>query len=194
MKSPALILASTSAFRRELLQRLRVPFDVCAPGVDESPQAGETPQAIARRLSVEKASAVAARFPGALVIGSDQTATIDGHSVIGKPGTHERAVAQLRAASGQTLRFYSGLCLWRPNGAPLVDCIETRVTFRRLSDTEIERYLLAETPYDCAGSAKSEGLGVSLLDAQDGPDPSALVGLPLIRLCAMLRECGVTLP
>lgn len=194
MNRPPLILASTSAFRRELLERLRLPFEVCAPGVDESPRPDETPQAIARRLSIEKASAVAVRYPDALVIGSDQTATIDGRAVIEKPGTHERAVAQLRAASGKTLHFYSGLCVWRPDGSPLVDCIETRVTFRRLSDDEIERYLLAETPYDCAGSAKSEGLGVSLLDAQDGPDPSALVGLPLIRLCAMLRECGLTFP
>jgi septum formation protein len=189
-----LILASTSGYRRELLQRLRLPFETVAPGVDETSADREPPAVVARRLAMEKARAVAARRPDALVIGSDQTASFDGVGVIGKPGTHERAVAQLRAASGRTLVFHTGLCLWRPDGPPLVDCIDTRVRFRTLSDAEIERYLRAETPYDCAGSAKSEGLGVTLLDAQDGPDPTALVGLPLIRLAAMLREAGLQLP
>jgi septum formation protein len=189
-----LILASTSAYRRELLQRLRLPFQTQAPGVDESPRPGETPEQIARRLSFEKARAVAAQHPQALVIGSDQTATLDGLHTVGKPGSHERAVAQLRAASGRELVFYSGLCLWRPPAEPLVDCIETRVRFRALSDEQIERYLRAETPYDCAGSAKSEGLGVSLMQSQVGSDPTALVGLPLICLTGMLREAGLQLP
>ena len=191
---PALILASTSAYRRELLQRLRLPFDTQAPGVDESPLPDETPEQIARRLSQEKARAVALKHPGALVIGSDQTASIDGVHTVGKPGTHARAVAQLRAASGRELVFYTGLCLWRPDAPALIDCISTRVRFRDLSDDEIERYLLAETPYDCAGSAKSEGLGVTLMQSQEGPDPTALIGLPLMRLAAMLRESGVRLP
>jgi len=191
---PPLILASTSAYRRELLQRLRLPFQTQAPGVDESPRPGETPEQIARRLSFEKARAVAAQHPQALVIGSDQTATLDGLHTVGKPGSHERAVAQLRAASGRELVFYSGLCLWRPHAEPLVDCIETRVRFRPLSDEQIERYLRAETPYDCAGSAKSEGLGISLMQSQVGSDPTALVGLPLICLTGMLREAGLQLP
>jgi septum formation protein len=189
-----LILASTSAYRRELLQRLRLPFETVAPGVDEASREGEPPAAVARRLSLEKARAVAATRPQALVIGSDQTATLDGIGVIGKPGTHERAVAQLRAASGRTMVFHTGLCLWRPGGAPLLDCVDTRVRFRTLTDDEIERYLRAERPYDCAGAAKSEGLGVTLLEAQEGSDPTALVGLPLIRLAAMLREAGLRLP
>ncbi|MCZ8106156.1 MAG: Maf family nucleotide pyrophosphatase [Burkholderiaceae bacterium] len=194
MSHPPLILASTSPYRRELLQRLRIPFETVAPGVDEIPQPGETPAALARRLSLEKARAVAVRRPGALVIGSDQTATLDGVATIGKPGTHTRAIAQLRAASGRALVFHTGLCVWRPDGEPLLECVDTRVRFRTLTDDEIERYLWAETPYDCAGSAKSEGLGVTLLDAQEGPDPTALIGLPLIRLAAMLREAGLRLP
>jgi septum formation protein len=194
MSHPPLVLASTSAYRRELLQRLRVQFEVLSPGVDEASHPGESPEQVARRLSLEKARAVALRRPEALVIGSDQTATLDGVGIIGKPGTHERAVAQLRAASGRTLVFHTGLCLWRPDAEPLVDCIDTRVRFRSLADDEIERYLWAETPYDCAGSAKSEGLGAALLEAQEGPDPSALVGLPLIRLAQMLRTAGLRLP
>jgi septum formation protein len=194
MHPARLILASTSVYRRELLQRLGLPFDTMAPGVDESSLPGETPASIARRLSLEKAQAVARMHPDALVIGSDQTATLDGRAVIGKPGTHERAVLQLRAASGQTMVFHSGLALCRPGHAPLLDCVLTRVKFRTLTDEEIERYLRKETPYDCAGSAKSEGLGISLLDAQEGTDPTALVGLPLIRLSAMLRDSGVSLP
>lgn len=194
MPHPPLVLASTSAYRRELLQRLRVPFEMLAPGVDETAHPGESPEQLARRLSFEKAQAIALRRPDALVIGSDQTATLDGVGILGKPGTHERAVGQLRAVSGRTLIFHTGLCLWRPDGEPLVGCVDTRVRFRRLGDDEIERYLRAETPYDCAGSAKSEGLGASLLESQEGPDPSALVGMPLIRLAAMLRMAGLQLP
>jgi septum formation protein len=191
---PPLILASTSAYRRELLGRLRVTFEAVAPGVDESPQPGELPEPLARRLSFEKAEAVARRRPGALVIGSDQTATLDGVTTVGKPGDHERAVAQLRAASGRTMVFYTGVCLRQPDGRAEVDCIVTRVRFRPLDLLEIERYLRIDTPYDCAGSAKAEGLGAALLESQDGPDPSALVGLPLIRLASMLRAAGLALP
>ena len=194
MGPPPLVLASTSVYRRELLSRLRVPFDVEPPGVDEATRPGEPPLEVARRLSLEKALAVAARRPDALVIGSDQTASLDGVGTIGKPGTHDRAVAQLRAASGRTLTFHTGLALVRPGAAPLLDCVDTRVTFRELDDDEIERYLRAETPYDCAGAAKSEGLGIALLRALEGPDPTALVGLPLIRLASMLREAGLRLP
>jgi len=194
MHAPPLILASTSAYRRALLERLRLPFETVAPGVDETAEPGESPAALARRLSLEKARAVALRRPDALVIGSDQTATIDGIGVIGKPGGHDRAVAQLRASSGRSLVFHTGLCLWRPGHPPRVECVDTIVRFRTLSDDEIERYLRAEQPYDCAGAAKSEGLGVTLLEAQEGPDPSALVGLPLIRLAALLREAGLRLP
>jgi septum formation protein len=193
-RPPPLVLASTSAYRRELLGRLRLSFETIAPGVDETPLPGEDPQRVARRLSFEKADAVARLRPDALVVGSDQTATLDGVAIVGKPGTHERAVAQLRAASGRTMVFYTGVCLRRPDGHAQVDCIVTRVRFRHLDHNEIERYLRIETPYDCAGSAKAEGLGASLLESQDGPDPSALVGLPLIRLAAMLRAEGLSLP
>lgn len=191
---PTLILASTSAYRRELLARLRLPFETVSPGVDETARPDETPSALASRLAHDKAAAVATRYPGAFVIGSDQTATIDGRQIIGKPGTHDKAVAQLRAASGRSLVFHTGLCLWRPDGPPLRDCVDTHVRFRPLQDEEIERYLRAETPYDCAGSAKSEGLGVTLLESQEGPDPTALIGLPLIRLSGMLRAAGLRLP
>lgn len=193
MNAP-LVLASTSPYRRDLLQRLGVPFEVVAPQVDETPRPGERPAEIAERLSLEKAAAVAARRPDALVIGSDQTATLDDTGLIGKPGAHDRAVEQLRAASGRTVTFHTGLCLWRPDAPPEVDRVVTRVRFRRLDDAEIERYLRAERPYDCAGSARAEGLGIALLEAQEGPDPTALIGLPLIRLSAMLRAAGIALP
>lgn len=194
MSHPPLVLASTSVYRRELLQRLRIPFEAMPPGVDEAAQPGELPRALSLRLALEKAQAVAARRPDAWVIGSDQTATLDEHRSVGKPGTHERARAQLQAASGKTMHFHTALCLIRPQAPPMVDCVSTRVRFRVLSDDEIERYLWAETPYDCAGAAKSEGLGVSLLEAQEGSDPTALIGLPLIRLAGMLREAGLRLP
>lgn len=189
-----LILASSSRYRRELLERLRLPFETFSPDIDEQPRSGEDAQTVARRLSLEKAQAIGLKHPDALVIGSDQTATIDGQQIIGKPGSHEQALVQLRAASGRTLTFHTGLCLWQSGKPPLLDCVSTNVRFRDLTDDEIERYLRAEQPYDCAGSAKSEGLGVTLLQSQDGSDPSALVGLPLIRLCGMLRERGLTLP
>ena len=189
-----LILASSSRYRRELLQRLALPFECVAPEIDERPHPGEGAEAVARRLALEKAQIIGERHPDALVIGSDQTATIDGSQIIGKPGSHERAAMQLRAASGRTLTFHTGLCLWQSGQPPLVDCVPTFVRFRTLHDEEIERYLRAEQPYDCAGAAKSEGLGVSLLESQNGSDPTALIGLPLIRLCALLRERGLALP
>ncbi|SAL46763.1 Maf-like protein [Caballeronia telluris] len=190
---PRLVLASSSRYRRELLDRLRVPFDVIVPDIDETPLDGETPEATALRLSLAKARAAAVKAPGALVIGSDQVATFDGRQ-IGKPGTHENAVAQLRAMRGKNVAFHSALCLFdsRSGGAQSADVV-TRVQFRALSDAEIEAYLLAETPYDCAGSAKSEGLGIALLDAIDSNDPTALVGLPLIELSRMLRAAGFPL-
>lgn len=190
-----LILASTSRYRKELLDRLGVSFDVEAPAVDEAPQTGETPYATALRLARLKALAVAARHRDAVVIGSDQTATLDGTTVIGKPGTHERAVAQLRAASGQALVFHTGLSVVRlATGFERTLVVDTRVRFRTLSDAQIERYLQREPAYDCAGSAKSEGLGISLLEAIEGGDPTALVGLPLIALTGLLGAAGIEIP
>ena len=190
-----LILASTSRYRKELLDRIGVSFDVEAPAVDEAPQTGETPCATALRLARLKALAVAARHRDAVVIGSDQTATLDGTTVIGKPGTHERAVAQLRAASGQALVFHTGLSVVRlATGFERTLVVDTRVRFRTLSDAQIERYLQREPAYDCAGSAKSEGLGISLLEAIEGGDPTALVGLPLIALTGLLGAAGIEIP
>lgn len=186
-----LLLGSTSRYRQELLSRLRVPFTTVSPDVDETPRPGEAPKALALRLALSKARGVAQRFPEAVVIGSDQVADLDGLA-LGKPGTHERAVAQLRCMQGQTVIFQTAVavvCL--ASGFEQVDLAPVRVVFRRLTDAEIERYLLAEQPYDCAGSAKSEGLGIALLERIDNDDPSALVGLPLIRTCKMLREAGV---
>jgi len=186
-----LILGSTSRYRRELLQRLHLPFAVCAPAVDETPEPGEAPAALARRLALAKAREVAARFPRALVIGSDQVADLDGQP-IGKPGTHERAVEQLRAMRGRTVVFQTAVAVvCQDGGFEAQDLAPVSVRFRDLSDAEIEHYLRTEQPYDCAGSAKSEGLGIALLDAIDSDDPTALVGLPLIRVARMLREGGL---
>ena len=192
-KSRQLILGSTSAYRRELLARLHIPFEVAAPDVDETPLPGEAPNEMAKRLSLAKARAVAVRFPQAVVIGSDQVADLNGLS-LGKPGTHDKAVAQLRPMRGQTVVFQTAVA---------VVCLETgfeqrslaavRVKFRDLTNDEIENYLQIEKPYDCAGSAKSEGLGIALLDTIDSDDPTALIGLPLIRTCQMLRAAGVAL-
>jgi septum formation protein len=188
-----LVLGSTSVYRRELLERIRLPFSVAAPHVDETPQPGETPVALARRLALAKARAVAQVHPDCIVIGSDQVADLHGQP-LGKPGTHERAIAQLQAMRGQTVIFQTAVavvCL--ATGFVQEDLAAVKVQFRDLSDTEIEHYLQAEKPYDCAGSAKSEGLGISLLDAIDNDDPTALVGLPLIRTCRMLRAAGLDL-
>ena len=186
-----LILASTSRYRRELLERLRWPFDVLAPGVDESPRAGESPADLALRLALEKAQAVAALHPQAVVIGSDQVADLNGQA-IGKPGDHARAVAQLRRMRGQTVTFQTAVAVvCRATGFARAEWVPVRVQFRELSDDTIERYLLAEQPYDCAGSAKSEGLGIALLERIESDDPTALIGLPLIRTCWLLRDAGL---
>src|SRR6185369_13386139 len=189
--SQKLILASTSPYRRELLGRLGLPFEVANPQTDESALPGETPEALALRLSEAKAKAVAEAYPDALIIGSDQVATVDSQ-IYGKPGSHERAVEQLRALSGKTVNFFTGLCLFNARtGTADVRGIPTLVTFRELTNTEIDNYLRREPAYNCAGSAKSEGLGIALLRSMKGDDPNALVGLPLIALCDMLRQQGV---
>ena len=188
-----LILGSTSVYRRELLARLRIPFTVESPQVDETPMPDERPATLAQRLAMEKALAVARRFPGSVVIGCDQVADLEG-SALGKPGTHARAVEQLKAMRGKVVVFQTALavvCLESGFSEPALAPV--KVKFRDLSDTEIEAYLLAEQPYDCAGSAKSEGLGISLLDWIDNDDPTALIGLPLIRTCRLLRAAGVHL-
>jgi septum formation protein len=186
---PALILASTSRYRRELLQRLRLPFDVVSPEVDETPLPGEAPAALALRLALAKARAVHVRRPEAVVVGSDQVADLDGEP-IGKPHTYERAVAQLTRLSGRSVVFQTGVAVVAP-GLERALLAPVRVRFRALAQAEIEHYLRTEQPYDCAGSAKSETLGIALLDAIDSDDPTAVVGLPLIRTCALLREAGI---
>lgn len=186
-----LILGSTSRYRRELMTRLNLPFDTDTPQVDETPQPGETPAALARRLALAKARDVARRHPEAVVIGSDQVADLDGQP-LGKPGNHERAMAQLRRMSGRTVIFQTALavvCL--ETGFEAQDLAPVKVVFRDLSDAEIDSYLRAEQPYDCAGSAKSEGLGIALLERIDNDDPTALVGLPLIRTCRLIRAAGI---
>ena len=188
-----LILASTSRYRREILTRLRLPFDVVAPGVDEAALPGEEPAALAQRLALAKARAVARLNPHATVIGSDQVADLDGQA-IGKPGTHEGAVEQLRRMSGRSVVFQTAVAVVRAaNNFEQCRLASVRVTFRMLAGAEIERYLRLEQPYDCAGSAKSEALGITLLETIDSDDPTALVGLPLIRTCQLLRLAGIDL-
>lgn len=188
---PALILASTSRYRRELLERLRLPFECHSPEVDETALAGETPAALAMRLAMEKARAIARRHPGAIVIGADQVADVDGEA-LGKPGTHERAVAQLARMSGRDVVFQTAVAVVRADlGFAQARLAPVRVRFRTLEADEIERYLRLDRPYDCAGSAKCETLGIALLDAIDSDDPTALVGLPLIRTSALLRAAGL---
>lgn len=187
----SLVLGSTSRYRHELLSRLGVPFEAIAPQVDETPDPGESPSGLALRLALAKARDVARRYPGAVVIGSDQVADLDGEP-LGKPGTHERAVEQLRRMSGKTVVFQTALavvCL--DTDFEQSDIAPVRVVFRTLGEAEIEHYLRTEQPYDCAGSAKSEGLGIALLERIDNDDPTALVGLPLIRTCRMIRAAGV---
>jgi septum formation protein len=191
MSSPRLILASSSRYRRELLQRLRMPFESMSPDVDESPLPGEAPADLARRLAVAKALAVASSHPGAVVIGSDQVADLEGQA-IGKPGTHERATAQLRQMSGRRVVFQTAVAVLRLDaGYRRCELAAVDVLFRELQDDQIERYLRLEQPYDCAGSAKCETLGIALLAAIHSDDPTALVGLPLIRTAMMLREAGL---
>ena len=194
----ALVLASTSRYRRELLARLALPFETAAPDVDETPRAGEAPRELALRLALEKAQAVAQamadRKPQAIVIGSDQVADLHGQP-LGKPGTHERAAAQLARMSGQTVLFHTAVAVVQASRGFAQSSLATvTVRFRTLDAATIERYLLAEQPYDCAGSAKSEGLGIALLQAIESDDPTALIGLPLIRTAHLLRAAGLTLP
>ncbi|MEY2947208.1 MAG: Maf-like protein YceF [Pseudomonadota bacterium] len=191
--SRTLILGSSSRYRKELLSRLNIPFEVAAPEVDETPRLNETPRDLALRLALAKARAVASKYPEAVVIGSDQVADLEGQA-LGKPGNHANAVKQLQRMRGKTVIFQTALsviCL--ATGFEQTDLATVKVRFRDLTDAEIESYLQAEEPYDCAGSAKSEGLGIALLAAIDNDDPTALVGLPLIRTCHMLSAAGVKL-
>lgn len=190
LKQPV-ILGSTSPYRKELLERLRLPFETAAPDIDETALNGETPEALVARLARGKAEAVAVKHPGALIIGSDQVATLDG-AIIGKPGNHDAATGQLQRASGRTVTFFTGLCLLNAvTGVSQCEVVPFRVTFRSLTAAQIEHYLQREQPYNCAGSFKSEGLGVALFERMDGDDPSALMGLPLIRLTRMLEREGI---
>lgn len=190
---PSLLLASTSPYRRELLARLRLPFELARPDTDETPLAGETPMALVQRLAAAKATAVARLHPGAWVLGSDQTAEFEG-AALGKPGTREQAIAQLSTMSGREVAFHTGVCLANTaqNGHRALDT--TLVRFRRLDTAEIERYVDAEQPFDCAGSFKSEGLGITLFESIQSQDPTALVGLPLIATARLLREAGFPVP
>ncbi|WP_432719514.1 Maf family nucleotide pyrophosphatase [Jeongeupia wiesaeckerbachi] len=193
LRSPALVLASTSRYRRELLERLHLPFDTASPDVDETPLADETAAQTSLRLAIAKAVALASRFPDALLIGSDQVALLDGVQ-LGKPGTHERAVAQLKAMRGRTIEFHTAVALHNAaSGRTQTHTDVTRVTMRDADDATIERYLLKEQPYDCAGSAKTEGLGIALIAAIESTDPAAIIGLPLIALIDMLAEEGVAI-
>lgn len=188
---PALILGSTSRYRRELLERLRLPFSIQAPHVDETPAPLERPADLASRLALEKARAVAKLHPDAVVIGSDQVADLNGQA-IGKPGSHERAVEQLRAMRGQTVVFQTAVAVvCQSTGFEAMELVPVTVRFRDLNDAEIEHYLRTEQPYDCAGSAKSEALGIALLTSLESNDPTALIGLPLIKTCDLLRRAGL---
>ena len=187
MTCTQLVLASTSPFRRQLLSRLGVRFETINPEVDETALPGETPEATALRLSEAKARAATAQFPNALIIGSDQVACLDGQ-IFGKPGNHANAVKQLRIMRGRTVNFFTGLCLLNTKtGKAHLRGVPTLVTFRNLTDENIENYLLKEQPYNCAGSAKSEGLGIAVIAKMEGEDPNALIGLPLIALCDFLN-------
>lgn len=195
MRTPIpLVLASTSPYRRALLERLTLEFICDPPQVDESSRPYETPVALANRLAHAKAEAVAARHPQCLVIGSDQVAVLD-NIILGKPGAHAQALAQLTAASGRKVSFHTAVCVLDTRTHQRLEHLDTtHVRFRPLSAAEIERYLQAEQPYACAGSFKSEGLGISLFDAIESQDPTALIGLPLIGLCRLLHTCGLCLP
>jgi MAF protein len=194
MTTTPLILASSSPYRRELLSRLALPFECRSPDIDESARPDEAPGALVERLAEAKARALAAEFPRALIIGSDQVAVLGDH-IMGKPGTHDNAVEQLARCSGRTVTFYTGLCLLDTGDETVQrDCILFEVRFRTLNNAQIRRYLAHDKPYNSAGSFKAEGLGVSLFESMHGEDPTALIGLPLIRLTAMLNEAGVEIP
>lgn len=186
-----LILASGSPYRKQLLERLRIPFAVMSPDIDETPRAGEPPQALAKRLARAKAQTIAAGAPHSVVIGSDQVATLDGKNPIGKPGSLENARRQLTASAGRTMYFHTAFTLIAP-GHPLIEhCVPVAVAFRPLTGAEIDRYLALEQPFDCAGSAKCEGLGIVLLESIQTDDPTALIGLPLILVADALRQVGL---
>jgi septum formation protein len=188
-----LVLASGSRYRKELLGRLGLAFEVAVPDVDESPHADEPPAVTALRLATWKATAVQHAHPDALIVGSDQVASCDGRR-FGKPGSHENAVLQLRELSGRTVQFDTGLALLDPRGPAQTRVVPCRVTFRPLDDALIERYLQKEKPYDCAGAAKAEGLGIALIARIETDDPTSLIGLPLIALSDMLRRAGLPVP
>lgn len=190
---PSLVLASTSRYRRELLGRLRLPFELASPATDETPLPGEAPSLLVQRLAAAKAAAVAGLFPGAWVLGSDQVAEFDG-AALGKPGSREAAIAQLAAMSGREVAFHTGVCLANAEGIRHAALDTTVVRFRRLDADEIGRYVDAEQPFDCAGSFKSEGLGIALFESVASQDPTALVGLPLIATARLLRQAGFLLP
>ena len=191
---PRLILASSSAYRKELLSRLQLPFEAISPDIDETPAAGESPEATALRLARQKGEAIAKHNLNSLIIGSDQVATLDGEQ-IGKPGSHDKALQQLILMRGRRVTFHTALCLLdnRNPGEPAIQIenIQTFVTFRHLPDAELDAYLRIEQPYDCAGSAKNEGLGIAILEKIDSTDPTALTGLPMIALTSMLRKAGM---
>lgn len=189
-----LLLASSSIYRKELLSRLDLAFETANPDLDETPLPGESAAQTSRRLAEAKARALASRFPGHLIIGSDQVALLDG-TQLGKPGSHERAVAQLQQMRGHSIEFHTALCLLNATSGRVQLHVDiTRVTMRNYNDAEIERYLRREQPYHCAGSAKTEGLGITLIAAIENRDPTAIIGLPLIELVSMLKNEGVTLP
>jgi len=189
--STTLVLASTSPFRKAILEKLEIPFETMAPEIDETPLPNESPEQLVARLSELKAKAVAEYFPDALIIGSDQVSVIDGQ-IVGKPGSHDKAVAQLKRASGKRVTFLTGLCLFNTKSKRVqADIIPFSVIFRQLKDTQIENYLRKEQPYNCAGSFKSEGLGIALFERLEGDDPNTLIGLPLIRLIHMLESEGM---
>ncbi len=191
---PSLVLASSSPYRRQLLERLNLPFAWAAPDIDETPLPGETPEQLTLRLAEAKARALSERYPTHLIIGSDQVLLLDGQPV-SKPGNHANALEQLRRCSGKSIRFLTSLCLLDSASDTARSIVEPfEVVFRQLDEATIERYLLAEQPYDCAGSFKSEGLGISLFRALRGDDPNSLIGLPLIRLCDLLAEHGIQIP
>jgi len=192
--SPKIILGSTSPFRRDLLNKLGISFSVAAPDIDEQTLPNETAAELVTRLAFEKAEAVGHHYSNALIIGSDQVACID-QQILGKPGNRENAIVQLLAASGKCVTFYTGLCLLNtPNGQKQITCETFNVHFRNLERAQIERYLDQEEPYNCAGSFKSEGLGIALFERLEGDDPNALIGLPLIQLVSMLRKEGIQIP
>ncbi|MGV3741125.1 MAG: Maf-like protein [Burkholderiaceae bacterium] len=193
--TPRLILGSSSVYRQELLRRLRIPFEVMIPAIDERPLPGETAETTALRLAREKAEAISLKVPNAIIIGCDQVATLDGQQ-IGKPGNHERALAQLREMRGRSVIFHTALCVLcsregQSESTVQIENVQTFVSFRDLSDTELDAYLRIEQPYDCAGSAKNEGLGIAIIEKIESTDPTALTGLPLIALTGMLRNAGV---